>query len=266
MRSWFAARGGCSLNDSGSRYLVSILRSSLSPSLLCLALLFRRSFPPHRKVPALSNAAASTLLHCSVSHFAQFLSPHHPALSSHSALQLTPSLSAACSYASSAACVERGSQHRNTKARLGCRASGRPWGGAKRAFLAAPITRQCSTRIPCSREAWWGSTEKTEHLEHKQDTAVRGQALKAVQKAKALQSWQRQTLSCLAISWSCWLDLAPHAACTRHISPLGAHQKGQVCRSGSRLPCLLTLGEAGWMVDPEDLLESFVFFLLLSVS
>lgn len=93
------------------------------------------------------------LLHCSVSHFAQFLSPHHPALSSHSALQLTPSLSAACSYASSAACVERGSQHRNTKARLGCRASGRPWGGAKRAFLAAPITRQCSTHIPCSREA-----------------------------------------------------------------------------------------------------------------
>lgn len=38
--------------------------------------------------------------------------------------------------------------------------------------------------------------------------------------------------------------------------------------SSARLlfPWLLTLGEAGSVVDPEDLLESFVFFLLLSVS
>lgn len=133
---------------------MSILRSSLSPSLLSLALLFRRSFPPHHKVPGslkccrLHTAALPRLSLCPFS-----LTAPPRSLSSHSALQLTPSLSAACSYASSAAHVERGSQHHNAKAHLGCRASGRPWGGAKRAFLAAPITRQCSTRIPCSREA-----------------------------------------------------------------------------------------------------------------
>lgn len=165
---------GCSLHDSGSRYLMSILRPLLSPSPLCRSALRALSLLTLR-CRALSSAAASTLLDCCLA--AQCLSPHHAALVLARSLSSSPASSAACSCASLAArMLLKGAPSTITQLKGTARLQGQ-WNGpewSSQGASAFPAPDSAAPASPVLEKPGGEGRKRQEHLEHKRDAALRG--------------------------------------------------------------------------------------------
>lgn len=97
-------------------------------------------------------------------------------LSLRSALQFTqPERSLQLCQLSCSDAVERGSQHHNAKARLGCRASGMgPEEQPRGLFRLLPAPDSAAPASPVLEKPGGEGRKRQEHLEHKRDAALRG--------------------------------------------------------------------------------------------